>query len=252
MSGIVKTSDGEVISTELKITSGGEVQRRAVVIMNGSEVISTKLKITSGSKIQRRTVIIMSAYSVLTAAFFVLYLFAGVIHSPYHILFIAVNFALSVFLANGRPSLLLAAMGATVIADFLLVSDQFIWGISFFIIVQLFYFHAQNGRAFGWGWLYFLCVWLVFSITGTIVLNGILDIDRTLLFAAALYGIISIINNVRPKKNFLSLGILLLFICDFFIMLSWFDLVKGFNYAWLFYIPSQYFVVLHSALSVRQ
>jgi hypothetical protein len=235
--------------SEIIKTSGGKVRRRAGVITSGGEDISTKLKTTSGGKVRRRTVVILSIYSALTAAFFVLYLFADVIRSPYHILFIAVNFALALCLAKGQYSPLLAAMGATVIADFLLVSNWLVLGIAFFIIVQLFYFHAQNGRAFGWFNL--LSVWLVYIITGTLVFNGILDIDTTLLFVATLYGIISIINNVRPKNNFLSLGIFLLFICDLFIMLSWFDLAAGFNYAWLFYIPSQYFVVLHFALTTR-
>jgi hypothetical protein len=93
-----------------------------------------------------------------------------------------------------------------------------------------------------------LCVWVALSSALAVVLANLIAVDSLLLFVACFYGVISIINNIFPKKNLLQIGILLLFICDFFILLAWFDLVGGFNYAWLFYIPSQAFVVLHSAL----
>jgi hypothetical protein len=192
---------------------------------------------------KKRTAL-LSAYFTLTAVFFVVYLFTDMIKSPYHILYIVLNFVFATLLSRGRKPLLLVAMAMTIIADWLLVNNNLILGVLCFICVQLCYFFIQNPNPRTA--IVPFCIWADVSVSTALILMGSIPVTTGLLFVVCFYGFISIINNILFKRNFLSVGILLLFICDIFILLSWCNLVSGFNYPWLFYIPSQAFVVLYS------
>ena len=148
---------------------------------------------------------------------------------------------------NKKNNYLKLCIFFTLIADlFFLIIDIHSIGISFFILVQVFYFLylKDNKKLF------------IFSFIN-IIISLILQ-NNILLIESILYGIIQLINiynyhketKINKKKNILKYSLILLFLCDLSILFKsiinkdifiiTLDIVE-----WLFYIISQMIVTIY-------
>ena len=152
------------------------------------------------------------------------FLYLGMFLFPYDVIkyvSILLIFLYSLFIKKGRINMLCIMIADT----FLLFTDQYLIGITFFILVQCLYHYQLSDDHYFYG-LLGLCF--------------IVDITSY----ALCYAVMSFTNIIMAikKKHWLLLTLILLALCDLGVAIQF---VTGINqpYIWLFYLPSQLFFI---------
>ena len=141
------------------------------------------------------------------------------------------------FLLSFRYGMPLAAF-LTLFADgFLLFTDFYAAGISFFLLVQLAYLYNLKGVSFSWRVLFFLPLGVFLPLT---VLGGLYAFLFLLHFFLALQK-----EKAQPSlsRKLYLLGLVLFICCDMAVVWGYFFTPVP-HLVWLFYAPSQLLLAL--------
>lgn len=200
--------------------------------------------------------IILSDFEVINFLFDISYLkFASVclcfLYGSFYCCFY-LNYKHSIYINSWLKSILFSC-----IADyFLLLSDRFILGIFFFLIVQFYYCKILEQNIL----LLVVCGTCCFSILSSLAALFVFKVDFTAYLASYYLGfsLINIFSLWASRDKWISWGVILLFLCDFHVGLSnlysyfilnseslltlW--IIAAPRFIWLFYIPAQICVVM--------